>query len=155
LKGAFAYDDFASSALLGFSDAALLHETLDIAAAADHTDRFPRDAPSDVFEITQPGETRDNAAVGEGPVETELAADCSDHAAISGGAFESAVIKDMEDEEAVDEALALSINTDMPDDAAMSDGFSAYAVGYWTYGGDPARAHDGSISFNYGNPAPV
>jgi hypothetical protein len=165
-RSAFAYDDFAASIMLDFSDAAPMQEKLEITAAADHADRFPTsqiyngkmnhdgayrwDASNDVFEAEQINEARDRAVIGEGSVEAELLTDFADSAAAMGDAAETAVMLDLEDGASMDEEFTASVNTDFSDQVSMSDEFVVGMIGYWKYGGAPVRSHDGSISFSYG-----
>jgi hypothetical protein len=81
-----------------------------------------------------------------------LQPDFNEKATVADSLEEIIVTAAMEDREEMDEALTLSVDTDVSDFVDIDDSFVIGMIGYWAYGGadDSPYTHDGSIKFNHG-----
>jgi phage tail P2-like protein len=169
LSDRFASDEFSLGMALDFTDTVPSRDEVSMAVATDQSDRFPSsqiydgtmthngqykwNASHDVVAATQHREELlDSVSIGDEPVEAELLAALSDTEIITDRIDTITMETALEDSEDMNDALSLSVDTDIADAVAMDDSFVIGMIGYWVYGDadDSLFTHDGSIKFNYG-----
>jgi hypothetical protein len=165
----FAHDDISLVMTLDFIDTLPSRDELIITVNNDISDRFPSsqiydskmvhdgqykwNAACDVLEVKQSDEQfSDSVTIEEGIIETKLLADFNDSVVVTDSIEAIDMTTNIEDREEMDDAISLSVSTNISDHIDISESFVIGMIGYWTYGSavDPPYTHDGSIKFNYG-----